>query len=386
MTLCSIICHVCQIRPEVPSPAYYSLGDQNSATFTTDDMGKLTLSYSAVQGGVRRTSYFTLTCDQLRDGDLFVEGEKQQQALYYMELKSTYACPKAGPTVTPTPHHGGGIEIKEGLSIGSLLCIVFFCLLAVYLAGGITIQIFVRKQSGRNIIPNFPFWSNIPGLAKDGVLSIFQRCRGSKSFNVHLYNVHRRISILYNVHHRISISTSSISTTSIIQSPSLQRPSSNVHIYNVHHPTSISTTSIIEYSCPQRPLSNVNHRRPSLQRPSSMSVSTMSIIECPSLQRPSSISVSTMSIIQCTSSMFIFTTSIIECPSQQRPLSNVHHPKSIINVHLYNIHSPTSIIKIHLNIVHHQCPSQQCPSSMYISTTSIINVHLNNVHHQCPSQ
>ncbi|KAK3591981.1 hypothetical protein CHS0354_031488 [Potamilus streckersoni] len=164
---------VCQKRPFIPMPEYHSLGDQNSAVFASDDTGKLTLSYKAVQEGVSRTSIITLTCEQQTEGILDVAGETQQTK-YYMELKSKYACPRVGPT----PQHGG--EEKKGeLSVGSVLCIVFFCLLAVYLAGGIAFQVFVRKESGRRIIPNISFWSKITGFIKDGILFVVRKVRGS---------------------------------------------------------------------------------------------------------------------------------------------------------------------------------------------------------------
>ncbi|KAL3832663.1 hypothetical protein ACJMK2_024286, partial [Sinanodonta woodiana] len=111
---------VCQKRTFIPNPEYYSLGDQNSAVFANDNTGKPTLSYKAVQGGVSRTSIITLTCEQQTDGILLAAGEKEPTK-YYMELKSKYACPKVGPTVTPTTQHGGGNETKGGLSIGTVL-------------------------------------------------------------------------------------------------------------------------------------------------------------------------------------------------------------------------------------------------------------------------
>lgn len=42
----------------------------------------------------------------------------------------------------------------------------FFCLVAVYLIGGVLFQIFVRKNSGKNAIPNATFWLDFPALVK----------------------------------------------------------------------------------------------------------------------------------------------------------------------------------------------------------------------------
>jgi hypothetical protein len=42
------------------------------------------------------------------------------------------------------------------------------CLIPVYLTLGIAIQIFVRKASGKERIPNYSFWVSFPGLVKVG--------------------------------------------------------------------------------------------------------------------------------------------------------------------------------------------------------------------------
>lgn len=42
----------------------------------------------------------------------------------------------------------------------------FFSLVAVYLIGGVLFQIFVRKNSGKNAIPNASFWLDFPALVK----------------------------------------------------------------------------------------------------------------------------------------------------------------------------------------------------------------------------
>ena len=46
------------------------------------------------------------------------------------------------------------------------------CLITVYLTLGIAIQIFVRKASGKERIPNYSFWVSFPGLVKVGWLCV----------------------------------------------------------------------------------------------------------------------------------------------------------------------------------------------------------------------
>ncbi|XP_064613849.1 uncharacterized protein LOC135477612 isoform X1 [Liolophura sinensis] len=161
----------CQVQPGSP-PSYFSTGTQDSATFATDpSSGVLTLQYSATTD-VTRTTYVTLTCDQSQDpGQVTATGEDPTiQAEYNMEYTGKYACPTSNPP-SPTPSGGGG----GGLSVGSILCIVFFALIIVYVAIGIVVQIFVRKASGKEIIPNVGFWSRLPGLVRDGTLFVVRR-------------------------------------------------------------------------------------------------------------------------------------------------------------------------------------------------------------------
>lgn len=68
---------------------------------------------------------------------------------------------------------GGG-----GLSGGSILLIIIFVTLAVYLIFGAIINIAVRHKSGVEIIPNSSFWGGLPSLIKDGMFFICGRRPG----------------------------------------------------------------------------------------------------------------------------------------------------------------------------------------------------------------
>lgn len=65
---------------------------------------------------------------------------------------------------------------KKGLSFGSIALIVIACLIVLYLALGIPINIFVRKKKGVEVIPFIYFWTSIPGLVIDGIRFIFSPC------------------------------------------------------------------------------------------------------------------------------------------------------------------------------------------------------------------
>ncbi|XP_048247816.1 uncharacterized protein LOC125377817 [Haliotis rufescens] len=158
----------CQIQNANP-PAYFSIGTQDSAKFQVNK-GALTLTYSAdtflgtgpeLAPNFLRSAIITLVCDKSVEGTLKAVGEKPAKSgKYLMTLTSKYACESTGGTVTVT----------YSLSVGSILVIAVVVLSVVYAVGGVSIQKFVRKAEGKEIIPNLNFWSSIPGLIKGGVL------------------------------------------------------------------------------------------------------------------------------------------------------------------------------------------------------------------------
>ncbi|KAL8609023.1 hypothetical protein ACOMHN_065249 [Nucella lapillus] len=119
------------------------------------------IDLSALDGhGSPRTLLINLQCDQNEmPGSLSIIGETPGLR-HVMTLKSHYCC------------YGGG---KAGLSVGSILVIVFFSLLLVYLVAGVMFMKFARKAEGREVVPNYSIWTAIPGLIKDGVLFTFRR-------------------------------------------------------------------------------------------------------------------------------------------------------------------------------------------------------------------
>ncbi|XP_046565766.1 cation-dependent mannose-6-phosphate receptor-like [Haliotis rubra] len=141
----------------------YNLGDQASAEFV-NEATSLSLHYSSTTD-ITRTTIVTLTCDETQEASLAITGEDPSNpGNYLMTLTSKYACPKAGPGPTKGPP-----EPEGGISIGSILVIVFFGTFVVYLAGGVVLQTFVRRASGRDMVPNYGLWATMFGLIKDGV-------------------------------------------------------------------------------------------------------------------------------------------------------------------------------------------------------------------------
>lgn len=57
---------------------------------------------------------------------------------------------------------------SDSLTAGSVLLIVFFCLLAVYVLGGMVWN-YRAGATGTDLLPHASFWKSVPGLIKDGV-------------------------------------------------------------------------------------------------------------------------------------------------------------------------------------------------------------------------
>lgn len=75
--------------------------------------------------------------------------------------------------------HAAGCPVSSGLSVGSIMLIVIFVTFAVYLIGGIAINLGVRKMSGMEVVPNWSFWRGCPSLVVDGILFIVNKIRGT---------------------------------------------------------------------------------------------------------------------------------------------------------------------------------------------------------------
>ncbi|XP_025095147.1 uncharacterized protein LOC112564505 isoform X2 [Pomacea canaliculata] len=130
---------------------FYSLGTQDSATFSTE-ASELHLTYSATDQGLLRTTQVTLVCDHSQEKS--IEMKPVQSSLFEFTLTSRYCCPQ---------------PISAGLSGGSVVLIVLVAMLLVYIVGGVVFQVGVRKASGKEIIPNYTWWSSLPALIKDGM-------------------------------------------------------------------------------------------------------------------------------------------------------------------------------------------------------------------------
>lgn len=94
-----------------------------------------------------------------------------QQSGYYPPaaiFDFTLTAPHCCPGYRPSPSDSG-----SGLSVGSIVLIMFVALLSIYLIGGICFQGSIKKANGFERIPNFSLWKKLPGVIKDGIKFTF---------------------------------------------------------------------------------------------------------------------------------------------------------------------------------------------------------------------
>ncbi|XP_068670726.1 uncharacterized protein [Montipora foliosa] len=140
------------------------IAKQNTATCVLRD-GECALNYTG-----ERKFFITmptnvsvkLRCDESQDGKVDPVNI-QKLKIFTTILHSKYACPIAPPL--PSGSHG--------LSLGSILVIIFFCLVIVYITSGILVNKYIRSVEGNKVFPNYSFWMDLPYFIKDGCVFTF---------------------------------------------------------------------------------------------------------------------------------------------------------------------------------------------------------------------
>ncbi|PVD31126.1 hypothetical protein C0Q70_10404 [Pomacea canaliculata] len=148
--------------------AYYQAGDTSSEALITDQ-GRPTLYYTADSPSLNRQSWVALICDKSATTPKLRAIGDVSNGEYRFELTTVCACDGAC-----------AMAVEAGLSVGTILIIVFIVVVFVYLVGGIIINK-ARQANGVELIPNIGFWRNFPVLVKDGFGFVGGRVSRSRS-------------------------------------------------------------------------------------------------------------------------------------------------------------------------------------------------------------
>ncbi|XP_073341682.1 cation-dependent mannose-6-phosphate receptor [Pagrus major] len=113
-------------------------------------------AYSEFCDKEMRKAYVMISCNRKMDvGPLDVVLEDRargHECFYLFEMDSSAVCP----------------PVQSQLSTGSIILIIGFCLLAVYLIGGFLYQRLIVGAKGMEQFPNYAFWVEIGNLTADG--------------------------------------------------------------------------------------------------------------------------------------------------------------------------------------------------------------------------
>lgn len=86
--------------------------------------------------------------------------------LQKLKLESKWTCPDPELATCKTTSENSN---TDGLSTGSILVILFFMFTTLYFVGGAIALKLLRGAEGREMIPNYDFWVDLPHLVSVSV-------------------------------------------------------------------------------------------------------------------------------------------------------------------------------------------------------------------------
>ncbi|XP_077998023.1 cation-dependent mannose-6-phosphate receptor-like [Glandiceps talaboti] len=111
-----------------------------------------------------RKAVIMIVCDPVNlSGTIKIIAEnadKTSECYYLFEFGSSVACSTSSGS--------------SGLSVGSIICIIFFVVVLIYLIGGVLYQRCAVGAKGMEQIPNIVFWRELGNLIADGTDLVFR--------------------------------------------------------------------------------------------------------------------------------------------------------------------------------------------------------------------
>ncbi|CAI9727388.1 Hypothetical predicted protein [Octopus vulgaris] len=155
MNTSQTLCKFIVISPTVQYPN--NLGSIESVHFTVVG-GTVNLNYKDPTGNTQST--VSLVCSEEKETtfqhiqNITIFNYQK----YFFQLQSKQFCS------------------SHSLSTGSIICIVFFCVLILYLVLGVVINIFARHKSGCDAVPNANSWKSLGDFVRDGFTFTLTKC------------------------------------------------------------------------------------------------------------------------------------------------------------------------------------------------------------------
>ncbi|XP_063242839.1 uncharacterized protein LOC134542466 [Bacillus rossius redtenbacheri] len=149
------------------SNTYYNLGKSADAVFSSEGLHTTVLKYS----NLGKSAAIQLVCESVPGAGSTLVIEAVNTSYAALVLKSPWACARRVMDADAAD------TTMEGMSTGSLLVILFFVFSLVYAGGGALALRFLRGASGREMIPNYDFWADLPYLCRDGLLFMISGCK-----------------------------------------------------------------------------------------------------------------------------------------------------------------------------------------------------------------
>ncbi|XP_011403529.1 PREDICTED: uncharacterized protein LOC105312515 [Amphimedon queenslandica] len=143
---------------------------------TKKDPLTFTVEYSCGVGTFCTSSAFTFV--QNDDEETKVVYTSQEDGAYQFQV--TGKCVGQMNCVNE-PSNGHKKKSVIGPA-GLVLMILFFAALLIYFIAGALVMKYHKGATGKELIPNYLFWSELPFLVKDGCLFVISPCRKRKGY------------------------------------------------------------------------------------------------------------------------------------------------------------------------------------------------------------
>ncbi|XP_021922901.1 uncharacterized protein LOC110831330 isoform X2 [Zootermopsis nevadensis] len=125
------------------------------------------------------TTGILLQCVYRTRTSFTVIGVPDEEVTHKLRLESKWACPAFELRTDKTISQNS----DEGLSTGSVLVIIFFVFTILYFVGGAVALRLLRGAEGRELIPNYDFWVDLPNLVRDGMTFVLSGCQTTPSYD-----------------------------------------------------------------------------------------------------------------------------------------------------------------------------------------------------------